>query len=253
MALLKRKKTEIVEENLITNAKHVAFIMDGNGRWAKRRGLPRSLGHREGCKRIKDITLACMDFKLDVMSIYCFSTENWKRSKSEIDYLFNLLRIFFKKEIDELDDLGVKVMTLGDLSRLPEATQKVIYKAKERTKNNKNFTLNICLNYGGKDEIVRAVKDLVTAIENKELTKEEITEEKFLSFMESHELPPVDLMVRTSGEQRISNYMLWEIAYAELVFVEEHWPDFRKENLRKVLEIYNTRDRRFGGVKDDSK
>ncbi len=252
MSFFKRKNkrsSDIIE----TNIKHIAFIMDGNGRWAKKRGLPRSLGHREGCKRIKDITLACIDFKLEVMSIFCFSTENWKRSKSEIDYLFNLLKIFFEKEIDELDERGVKVVTLGDLTRLPIETQNVIYKAKERTKNNKNFILNICLNYGGKDEIVRAVKDVAIALENKTLNKEDINEKVFESFMESHELPPVDVMVRTSGEQRISNYMLWEIAYAELVFVDEHWPDFKKDNLRRVIEIYNTRDRRFGGVKNESK
>lgn len=252
MSFFKRKNkrsNDIIE----TNIKHIAFIMDGNGRWAKKRGLPRSLGHREGCKRIKDITLACIDFKLEVMSIFCFSTENWKRSKSEIDYLFNLLKIFFEKEIDELDERGVKVVTLGDLTRLPIETQNVIYKAKERTKNNKNFILNICLNYGGKDEIVRAVKDVAIALENKTLNKEDINEKVFESFMESHELPPVDVMVRTSGEQRISNYMLWEIAYAELVFVDEHWPDFKKDNLRRVIEIYNTRDRRFGGVKNESK
>lgn len=252
MSFFKRKNKES-NEIIETNIKHIAFIMDGNGRWAKKRGLPRSLGHREGCKRIKDITLACIDFKLEVMSIFCFSTENWKRSKSEIDYLFNLLKIFFEKEIDELDERGVKVVTLGDLSRLPLETQNVIYKAKERTKNNKNFILNICLNYGGKDEIVRAVKDVAIALENKTLNKDDINEKVFESFMESHELPPVDVMVRTSGEQRISNYMLWEIAYAELVFVDEHWPDFKKENLRRVIEIYNTRDRRFGGVKNESK
>lgn len=252
MSFFKRKNKES-NEIIETNIKHIAFIMDGNGRWAKKRDLPRSLGHREGCKRIKDITLACIDFKLEVMSIFCFSTENWKRSKSEIDYLFNLLKIFFEKEIDELDERGVKVVTLGDLSRLPLETQNVIYKAKERTKNNKNFILNICLNYGGKDEIVRAVKDVAIALENKTLNKDDINEKVFESFMESHELPPVDVMVRTSGEQRISNYMLWEIAYAELVFVDEHWPDFKKENLRRVIEIYNTRDRRFGGVKNESK
>lgn len=252
MSFFKRKNKES-NEIIETNIKHIAFIMDGNGRWAKKRGLPRSLGHREGCKRIKDITLACIDFKLEVMSIFCFSTENWKRSKSEIDYLFNLLKIFFEKEIDELDERGVKVVTLGDLSRLPLETQNVIYKAKERTKNNKNFILNICLNYGGKDEIVRAVKDVAIALENKTLNKDDINEKVFESFMESHELLPVDVMVRTSGEQRISNYMLWEIAYAELVFVDEHWPDFKKENLRRVIEIYNTRDRRFGGVKNESK
>ena len=135
-----------------TSIKHIAFIMDGNGRWANKRGLPRSLGHREGCKRIKEIALACLDYKMQVMSLYCFSTENWKRDQKEIDYLFALLKEFFIKEIDELNEKGVKITTLGDLSRLPLATQEAIKEAKEKTKNNKIFTLNICLNYGGKDE-----------------------------------------------------------------------------------------------------
>ena len=128
-----------------TSIKHIAFIMDGNGRWANKRGLPRSLGHREGCKRIKEIALACLDYKMQVMSLYCFSTENWKRDQKEIDYLFALLKEFFIKEIDELNEKGVKITTLGDLSRLPLATQEAIKEAKEKTKNNKIFTLNICL------------------------------------------------------------------------------------------------------------
>ncbi len=244
------KKNKIDKKE--TSIKHIAFIMDGNGRWANKRGLPRSLGHREGCKRIKEIALACLDYKMQVMSLYCFSTENWKRDQKEIDYLFALLKEFFIKEIDELNEKGVRITTLGDLSRLPFATQEAIKEAKEKTKNNKIFTLNICLNYGGKDEIVRGVKSLLKAYDNHEITIDDIDEKKFESYLESKELPPIDVMVRTSGEQRISNYMLWELAYAELIFVQEHWPDFKKDSLDKVVEIFKTRDRRFGGAKDES-
>ncbi len=248
-----KKKEKQSKDIISTNIKHIAFIMDGNGRWAKRRGLPRSMGHREGCKRIKEIALLCLDYNIQVMSLYCFSTENWKRPKEEIDYLFKLLEQFFKSDIDELNAKGVKIRTLGDLTPLPEKTKDAIKQAKEVTKNNNKFILNICLNYGGKDEIVRASKDLVLAIKNNKIDVNDINEETFNSFMESSELPPIDCMVRTSGEQRISNYMLWELAYAELVFVPEHWPDFKEESLKNVLKIYASRDRRFGGIKNGNK
>lgn len=247
------RKNKKEKEVIKTSINHIAFIMDGNGRWANSRGLPRSLGHKEGCNRIKEVAEACYEYDIKVMSLFCFSTENWKRSKSEIDYLFNLLKEFFEKEMDDLHKKGFKVVTLGDLSRLPKETQDIIRVCKDKTRNNKNFTLNICLNYGGKDEIVRGVKSLISAYDRKEITIDRIDEKTFESFLESKELPPIDVMVRTSGEQRISNYMLWELAYAELVFVDEHWPDFKKENLKKVIKIYETRDRRFGGVKNGNK
>lgn len=252
MGIFKKKEKQSAEI-INTNIKHIAFIMDGNGRWAKKRGLPRSMGHREGCKRIKEIALLCADYNIRVMSLYCFSTENWKRPKDEVDYLFKLLEQFFKSDIDELNARGVKIRTLGDLTPLPEKTKEAIKQAKEVTKNNDKFILNICLNYGGKDEIVRASKDLALAIKNNEIDVKDINEDTFNSFMESSELPPIDCMVRTSGEQRISNYMLWELAYAELVFVPEHWPDFKEESFKNVLKIYASRDRRFGGIKNGNK
>ncbi len=248
MSLFKRKN----KEKIITSYKpinHIAFIMDGNGRWAKKRMLPRSLGHREGCKRIKETAFLCEDYNIKVMSLFCFSTENWKRDKKEIDYLFNLLEDFFKHDIDELNEHHAKIVTLGDLTRLPESTQKAIARAKEITKDNDGLVLNVCLNYGGQDEIVRAAIELAAKVKKGVLSLSDINKETFEESMESHFLPPIDVLVRTSGEQRISNFMLYEAAYAEFVFIKDLWPDFKKEQFISVLEEFSKRDRRYGGIK----
>ncbi len=223
--------------------KHIAFIMDGNGRWAKKRLLPRHLGHKEGCLRIIDILKACQEFGIRVMSLYCFSTENWKRPKDEIDHLFKYLEEFFNREIDNLVKDEVRIRTMGELSKLPLKTQEVIKNAKERTKNNEKFILNICLNYGGRDEIVRAVNKIIETNPHKS-----ITEDEFSSYLDSSSLPEVDLLIRTSGEQRISNYMLWQLAYAEFIFTPTYWPDFKKPQLIECLKEYELRNRRYGGL-----
>lgn len=242
----KRKR----QEQTLKIPHHVAFIMDGNGRWAKKRGLPRSLGHREGCKRIKEVALLCLEYKIGVMSIFCFSTENWKRPQAEVDYLFKLLEEFFKKEIDEMNQKGIRVMTSGDITKLPVSTQTAIAVATDLTKTNKNLILNICLNYGGRDEIVTATKAIARSVLNYEITVDQIDENYFKSRMMCYELPDIDVMVRTSGEYRISNYMLYELAYAELIFLDQHWPSFNRKLFVEMLEIYSSRDRRFGGIKD---
>ena len=229
---------------------HVAFIMDGNGRWAKRRGLPRHLGHKAGCERIIDIYEECIAQDIRVMSLYAFSTENWNRPKSEINHLFNYLEIFFKKEIDRLIRDGSVVRTSGDLSRLPEKTQKIIEDAKERTKNGKNFFFNICLNYGGKAEIVRATKNIASDVKEGKIQLDDITEDLFENYLYTTGLPPVDLLIRTSGELRTSNYMPWQLAYAEFIFPTTPWPDFTKEEFRKCIDEYYRRNRRFGGIND---
>ena len=229
---------------------HVAFIMDGNGRWAKRRGLPRHLGHKAGCERIIDIYEECIAQDIRVMSLYAFSTENWNRPKSEINHLFNYLEIFFKKEIDRLIRDGSVVRTSGDLSRLPEKTQKTIEDAKERTKNGKNFFFNICLNYGGKAEIVRATKNIASDVKEGKIQLDDITEDLFENYLYTTGLPPVDLLIRTSGELRTSNYMPWQLAYAEFIFPTTPWPDFTKEEFRKCIDEYYRRNRRFGGIND---
>jgi undecaprenyl diphosphate synthase len=227
---------------LSTPINHIAFIMDGNGRWAKKRLLPRHLGHKEGCLRIIEILRACKEFGVKAMSLYAFSTENWKRPKDEIDHLFDYLDEFFKREIDNLMKDDVQVRTMGDLTRLPPHTQNTIKEAKERTKNNKTVILNICLNYGGRDEIVRAINKAIN--EN----NGEITEEKFATYLDSTGLPEVDLLIRTSGEQRLSNYMLWQMAYAEFIFTPTYWPDFKREHLIECLKEFESRNRRFGGL-----
>jgi len=227
--------------------------MDGNGRWARKRGLPRHLGHKAGCDRIIEIYEGCLENDIQVMSLYAFSTENWNRPQDEIDHLFEYLEIFFKKEIKRLMKDGSRVMTSGDLSRLPEKTQKVIADAKEKTKDCKNFYLNICLNYGGKAEIVRASKNIAKDVLEGKIKLEDITEERFEDYLYTAGLPPVDLLIRTSGELRTSNYLPWQLAYAEFIFPETPWPDFTKEELRKCIDIYYGRERRFGEINGSEK
>ena len=230
--------------------KHIAFIMDGNGRWAKRRGLPRHLGHKKGCEVCTDIYEGCLENGIKVMSLYAFSTENWNRPKDEIDHLFNYLEIFFKKEIKRFMKDGSRVMVSGDLSRIPEKTRNVIYDSMERTKDNKNFVFNICLNYGGKSEIVRAAKLICEDVKKGTISIDDVNEQSFENYLYTKDLPPVDLLIRTSGEMRISNFLLWQLAYAEFIFTKTCWPDFNKKELNECINEFKTRDRRYGGIED---
>lgn len=243
------KKNETFK--LKTPIKHIAFIMDGNGRWAKARLLPRHLGHKEGCKRINEILRACNELDIKVVSLYAFSTENWKRPKDEIDHLFGYLEDFFNEEIHSLIEEGTRVHIMGDISRLPKQTQDTIYKAIELTKNCKKHVFNICLNYGGRDEIVRAVKKYTNDVVMHKQDLNNLTEEVFANYLMSNGLEEVDLMIRTSGEQRISNYLLWQLAYAEFIFPKVPWPAFTKKELIKCLKEYENRDRRYGGIKNE--
>ena len=233
--------------------KHIAFIMDGNGRWAKKRGLPRHLGHKRGCEVCTDIYEGCLENHIQVMSLYAFSTENWNRPKDEIDHLFNYLEIFFKKEIKRFMRDGSRVMVSGDLSRIPEKTRNVIYDSMERTKDNKNFVFNICLNYGGKSEIVRATKLIAEDIKNGIISIDDVNEKSFENYLYTKDLPPVDLLIRTSGEMRTSNFLLWQLAYAEFIFTKTCWPDFNKKELNECINEFKTRDRRYGGIEDGNK
>jgi len=230
--------------------KHIAFIMDGNGRWAKKRNLPRTLGHKAGCDRIIEIYDACREKGLLAMSLYAFSTENWNRPQEEIDKLFFYLELFFKKEIKKILRDGSKVVVSGDYSKLPKKTIKVIDNAIELTKDCKNFTLNICLNYGGRTEIIRAVKNITNDVINGKTKLEDINETSFEKYLYTASLPPIDLLIRTSGEQRISNYMLYQLAYSEMMFPLVAWPDFSKEELFKCIDDFYKRDRRFGAIKE---
>lgn len=227
---------------------HIAFIMDGNGRWAKQRGLPRTLGHKEACNRIIEVYEHCKDYGIKVISYYAFSTENWKRPKSEIRHLFRYLEIFFKKEINHLMRDGVRVVLSGDLSKLPEKTQKTCHNAIEMTKDNQNYVMNICLNYGGKEEITRAAKLIAQEVKDGTLAIDDIDEQVFENHLYTKGLPNVDLLVRTSGEERTSNFLPWQLAYAEFVFTKVHWPDFKREAFVDCLKEYNNRNRRFGGL-----
>lgn len=239
------------EFKLTKKLEHIAFIMDGNGRWAKRRLLPRHLGHKEGCKRVIEIVRACADLGIYCVSLYAFSTENWSRPQDEIDHLFYYLDDFFNDNIAEFIERGVRVHLMGDITRLPEHSQETIRKSIEMTKDLKKHVFNICLNYGGKDEITRAAKSLALDVKNGVINLDDINEQVFENHMMCANLPPVDLMIRTSGEQRISNYMLWELAYAEMIFPGTPWPSFTKKELIKCLKIYEGRNRRFGGLKNE--
>ena len=237
-------------ENEQFKLKHIAFIMDGNGRWAKRRGLPRHLGHKAGCDRIIEIYEECLAQDVKAMSLYAFSTENWNRPKDEIKHLFNYLDIFFKKEINRIIKDGARVIVSGDISKLPVKTQKTINDALEKTKNNNRFYLNICLNYGGKAEIVRAATLFAEDVKNGKYQPNELSEQLFETYLYTKDLPPVDLLIRTSGELRTSNYLPWQLAYAEFIFPVTPWPDFTKEELRKCIDTYYSRNRRFGTIND---
>ncbi len=227
---------------------HVAVIMDGNGRWAKRRMLPRSLGHRAGVDRLRGIIRLTSDLGIGALTLYAFSTENWRRPADEVGTLMGLLIEYFSKEIDELDANDVRIRTLGDSSGLPGEVQKAVESAVSRTRENGGLKLNIALNYGGRDEILRAVNAAAKAAAAE--GQREITAELFESFLDTRGLPDVDLLIRTSGEQRISNFLLYQISYSELMFVDELWPDFSDERYLEALRAYAKRSRRYGGVED---
>ena len=228
--------------------RHLALIMDGNGRWAKARGLPRHLGHKEACNRIVTFVEDCQDYDVEVVSIYAFSTENWKRPQDEIDHLFDYLELFFKREIKRLIKDEIRVMISGDVTALPERTQKTIKETLELTKDLKRTVLNICLNYGGKQEIVKAAKELASEVKEGKISVDEITLESFEDHLYTRGLPNVDLLIRTSGEIRTSNFLPWQLAYAEFVFTPVQFPDFRRPQLVDCFKEYNNRHRRYGGL-----
>ena len=235
-------------EKLAKPINHVALIMDGNGRWAKERNLPRTAGHKEGCERIIEIFNVFKKYNIKVMTLYAFSTENWNRPKSEITQLFRYLNTFFKSNIKTFLKDGVRVQVMGDISRLPESSQKVVKDAIEKTKHLDNFVFNIALNYGSKQELVRATKLIAEKVKNGELNSQDINENTIRDHLYTHNLPDVDLMIRTSGEQRLSNYLLYQLAYSEFIFTKTYWPDFKEEEFVKCLEEFTTRNRRFGKI-----
>ena len=227
---------------------HIAIIMDGNGRWAKSKGLMRVAGHRVGVQALKNTIIALDELGIGYLTVYAFSTENWKRSKDEVDALMELITEFINKEIDYLDEKGVRVNPIGDISALtPKALESISY-AKEKTKHNSHIVFNVALNYGGRQEIVRAAKAICEDVKRGALQIENIDEALFSSYLYTAGQPDPDLVIRSSGELRISNFLLWQIAYSEFWITNILWPDFKKEDLWQAVWEYQNRDRRYGGV-----
>lgn len=228
---------------------HVAIIMDGNGRWARRRGLPRIAGHHAGMKMVREIIRACDDFGISCLTLYAFSTENWKRPEGEVEYLMRLPEEFFRSEIDELVDRGVRVRFIGDTSKLPLHTQETVRRTLDRTQSNAGMTVNFALNYGGRAEVVQAARRFAQEVASGRVAADDLTEEMFEAGLSTQGLPDPDLVIRTSGEVRLSNFLIWQAAYSELWFTDILWPDFNRDHLRQALTDYSGRMRRFGGLK----
>ncbi len=232
--------------------RHVAVIMDGNGRWASRRGVPRLVGHNAGMEAMKEIVRRASDLGIGYLTVYAFSTENWKRSEEEVSGIFKLLVKFVKLDLDELNEENVKVCALGDYQVIPEAARRSLEKTLSETANNTGLQFNIALNYGSRAEILRAMNRIEKDRESGKVTGE-ITEELLSRYLytgdENGNIPDPDLIIRTSGEERLSNFLLWQSAYSEFVFTDTLWPDFTPERFEEMLEIYQNRDRRFGGRK----
>lgn len=227
---------------------HVAIIMDGNGRWAKKRHMPRNYGHTAGSKIVETIVRDAYDLGIKYLTVYAFSTENWSRPESEVKALMKLLKSYLADCINKAEKNNMKVKVIGDIRRLSPDIQALILELEETSKNFNGIQFNIALNYGGRDEIIRAVKKLTEDIQDGSITKDSINEEKFSSYLDTNDMPDPELLIRTSGEQRISNYLLWQLAYSEMYFTDVLWPDFNRDELVKAIEFFNGRDRRFGGV-----
>ena len=229
--------------------RHIAIVMDGNGRWAKKRGLPRLQGHNAGMAALKEIVKRSSTLGVSYLTVYAFSTENWKRPEEEVSGIFKLLVLYFQKEIRELNDNNVKVNIMGDWSVLPQDAQKSIMMAIETTKGNTGLVFNIALNYGGRAEIVRATKRIAKAVIDGDLRVDDIDENTVSSMLFTAEMPDPDMIIRTGGEWRLSNYLIWQSAYSEMVVTDIYWPDFSPTEYEKAIIEYQSRDRRFGGLK----
>ena len=230
--------------------RHIAIIMDGNGRWAKQRGLPRVVGHREGVKAVRDVVEACGELGIEVLTLYTFSTENWRRPREEVSALMKLLLRTLRKEMDELIRKNVRLMVSGDVDRLPEDAKGGIGEGIERTRQNKGLVLNLALNYGGREEIVWTIRQIAQRVSEGKITPGAIDTETVQRFLYTSGLPDPDLLIRTSGEFRISNFLLWQLAYTEIYITDVLWPDFRRDDLYEAIEDYQRRERRFGRVSE---
>lgn len=236
-------KSQINTDNL---PNHIAIIMDGNGRWAEMKGKPRVFGHKNGVTSVKDVIEGCREIGVNYLTLYAFSTENWNRPKLEVRTLMALLVSSLRKELNTLVKNNIKLNTIGNIENLPEKAQAELAEVVEKTKNNSSLTLTLALSYGSREEIVNVIRNISKKVVNNQLAVEEINENIINNHLYTFSLPDVDLLIRTSGEKRISNFLLWQIAYAELYFTNTLWPDFRKENLFNAIVNYQQRERRFG-------
>ena len=226
--------------------KHVAIIMDGNGRWAKKHGMMRTFGHENGAKAVKQVVEGSAELGIENLTLYAFSTENWNRPKFEVDTLMKLLISSLRKEIKSLHENNIKLLAIGTLDTLPAKVNKELLEVIEKTKNNNRMTLTIALSYGSREELINTVKEISFKVKNNIISAEKIDESIINEHLYTRNLPDVDLLIRTSGEQRISNFLLWQIAYAELYFTDTLWPDFTKQHLHEAIIEYQKRERRFG-------
>lgn len=225
---------------------HLAVIMDGNGRWAVERSLSRTEGHKEGIESVRDIVKASSQLGIKNLTLYAFSIENWKRPISEVGILMKLLEHYLRVELEELHENNVRILTIGKTNSLPKVVQKLLYDSIEKTKDNKGLTLTLALSYSGRWDIVRAVQMMALDIRRGKLSPEDISETVFASYLQTSMIPDPDLLIRTSGEMRLSNFLLWEVAYAEIYITDKYWPEFRRNDLYEALSNYKNRERRFG-------
>ena len=230
---------------------HIAIILDGNGRWAKSKGMPRNYGHAQGSKNVEKICEVAYKMGVKYLTVYAFSTENWNRPQSEVDALMTLLRNYMKTCLKTAEKNRMTVRVIGDKTRLDDDIRTRIEELEEASKNNDGLNFQIAINYGSRDEMVRAMRKMMKDCEAGKITSDEVTEEVFESYLDTHGIPDPDLLIRTSGELRLSNYLLWQLAYTEFYFTDVPWPDFTKEELEKAIMQYNNRDRRYGKIKEE--
>jgi undecaprenyl diphosphate synthase len=253
-AIVQTKKMDLLQ-NIDTNnlPRHLAIIMDGNGRWAKQQGLLRAFGHENGSKSVKIIIEACANLGIENLTLYAFSTENWNRPKLEVDTLMKILIKELRKELPTLLSNNIKLNTIGNLEKMPKSAQKELLDVIEKTKNNTEMTLTLALSYGSREEIINAVKNISDKVKNNIISIDSIDDSIINEHLYTQNLPDVDLLIRTSGEHRISNFLLWQIAYAEMYFTDVLWPDFKEDDLYEAIISYQKRERRFGKTSEQIK
>ena len=248
MAFFSKKKDEQIEVTDLNLPSHIGIIMDGNGRWAKKRGLPRKAGHRQGAKTFRTITRYCSDIGIKYLTVYAFSTENWKRPQEEVDALMSLFKSYLNEALEDFKDDSIVVKFIGDKSGFNDELRELMIENEESSKDRDGMVLNIAMNYGSRDEIVRAVRNISEDVRNGKISSDDITENLFSNYLYTAGQPDPDLIIRPSGEYRISNFLLWQSAYTEFVIMNKLWPDFQKSDLDEALKIYSSRNRRCCGV-----